>query len=100
MTTDELRTRVMRTSGVSAEDADKLIDLIATETMALYLSRPDVVPLADHVANPTFMQTTVGTGDQVITRTWINVDAIAGQVAPQVTEMVAKALADAVGGAR
>lgn len=37
MTTDELRTKVMRTSGVSGEDADRLVDMIATETMARYL---------------------------------------------------------------
>lgn len=96
MTTEELQTKLMRGYGLSDEDCKKVITLVAEETMTQYLCRPDVVPLADHVANPTFMQTTVGSGDQVVTRTWINVEAVAEQVAPQVTEMVANALADAI----
>ena len=95
MTNDELRTRITRAYGLSPEDADTVIDLVATETMTRYLQRPDVVPVQEHIANPTFMQTTIGTGDQAITRAWVSVEAIAEQVAPQVTEMVAKALTEA-----
>lgn len=37
MTTDDLRAHVMRQTGGSAEDADRLIQMVATETMERYL---------------------------------------------------------------
>jgi hypothetical protein len=38
MTIDELRTRVIRTAGVSAEDADRIITMVGEATMEHYLT--------------------------------------------------------------
>ena len=90
MTDKDVRTIIMRRHGLSGEDADKVIDLVAAETMERWLASQPLP--SSPVERSHVMQTVEGVGEDTVVRTWVSVESMAYELAPKVTALVCEAL--------
>jgi hypothetical protein len=93
VTDKDVKTIIMRRHGLSGEDADKVIDLVATETLERWLASQPLPP--SPVERSHVMQTVEGVGDDTVVRTWVSVESMAYELAPKVTALVCGALSRA-----
>ena len=93
MTDKDVKTIIMRRHGLSGEDADKVIDLVATETLERWLASQPLPP--SPIERSHVMQTVEGVGEDTVVRTWVSVESMAYELAPKVTTLVCEALGKA-----